>query len=63
MCTGENRCDFFQNKKHPCSAQRFDQIRREIKFTLQDLYSMPQALTDDIAKAASLLSSYDGGLV
>ena len=62
-CAGENRCEFFQDRKHPCSAQRFDQIRREIKFTLQDLYSMPQALTDDIAKAASLLSSYDGDLV
>jgi len=57
MCTRKEPCEFSRDTgKHPCCAQRFSHSRLENeRFSLNDLYSMPQALTDDIAKAATAL--------
>ena len=56
MCTRKDPCQFSLSGKHPCSAQRFSHSRPETqRFTLNELYSMPQALTDDVAKAAAAL--------
>ena len=54
MCTRANPCQFSQTGKHPCAAQRFPSKpgRNEPNFSLNELYSMPAALTDDIAAAA-----------
>ena len=54
MCTRKNPCIFSEpTGKHPCSAQRFCAKGQEKQcFTLNQLYSMPKALTDDIATAA-----------
>ena len=56
MCTRSAPCQFSLSGKHPCSAQRFNPDRPEQKrFTLNELYSMPKALTDDVAEAAAAL--------
>ena len=56
MCTRKSPCQFSLSGKHPCNAQRFSHSRREDQlFTLNELYSMPQALTDSVAKAATCL--------
>ena len=53
MCTRRDPCQFSaETGSHPCWAQRFSAKGKSQKFTLQQLYSMPKALTDDIAKAA-----------
>ena len=52
MCTRKDPCEFSQSGKHPCHAQRFS---CGIKFSLNELYSMPKLLTDDIAQAAAEL--------
>ena len=57
MCTRKEPCEFSRDTgKHPCCAQRFSHSRLgDQRFSLNDLYSMPQALTDDIAEAAAKL--------
>ena len=56
MCTRKLPCQFSLTGKHPCSAQRFNPVSLEKqRFTLNELYSMPKALTDDVAKAAAAL--------
>ena len=59
MCSKGNPCEFSRESgKHPCTAQRRQGKGKESSdtaFTLNELYSMPQALTDDIARAAALL--------
>ena len=54
LCTRKDPCPFSVTGKHPCEAQRV-QRGSFLRFTLNELYSMPQALTDDIAKAAAVL--------
>jgi len=57
MCTRKEPCEFSRDTgKHPCCAQRFSHSRLgDQRFSLNDLYSMPQGLTDDIAEAAKAL--------
>ena len=57
MCTRKNLCEFSRETgKHPCCAQQFSHSRREDeRFTVNELHSMPEALTDDIAEAATVL--------
>ena len=56
MCTRKAPCQFSETGKHPCSAQRWSASRpHEPHFSLEELYSMPKALCDDIARAAALL--------
>lgn len=59
MCTRKAPCQFSLSGKHPCHAQRFPHSRLGDQhfFTLKQLYSMPKALCDDIARAAAALSS------
>ena len=55
LCCPSNPCDFSKETgKHPTVAQRFDSTaaRNGVKLTLNMLYSMPEALCDDIAAAA-----------
>jgi len=56
-CARREPCEFSRDTgKHPCCAQRFSHSRLgDQRFSLNDLYSMPQALTDDIAEAAAKL--------
>jgi hypothetical protein len=57
MCTRKAPCEYSGSGKHPCCAQRFSHSRLENqRFTLKELYSMPKALCDDIARAAAQLS-------
>ena len=53
MCTRKDPCPFSMHTgRHPCTAQRFTARNKEFdQFTLNQLYSMPVALTDDIANA------------
>ena len=57
MCNRKEPCEFSREAgKHPCCAQRFSHSRLDDwKFTVDELHSMPVALTDDIAKAAAEL--------
>ena len=59
MCCKKNPCEFSRESgKHPCTAQRRmgkGKGSSDVVFTLNELYSMPKALTDDIANAAALL--------
>ena len=56
MCTRRAPCEYSQSGKHPCSAQRFSHSRPYTQqFTLKELYSMPKALCDEIARAAAAL--------
>ena len=54
LCTPSNPCDLSKETgKHPQVAQRFEFSRDpSLRLTLNMLYSMPKALTDDIAAAA-----------
>ena len=53
MCSRKEPCQFSLGGKHPCSAQRFNPKGFENqRFTLHELYSMPKALTDQIAECA-----------
>ena len=54
LCTPSNPCDLSkETRKHPQVAQRFERSRDPSKrMTLAVLYSIPKALTDDIAAAA-----------
>ena len=52
MCTRKDPCPFVKDNKHPCCAQTIDR-RRHITFTVNELYSMPPQLCDDIAAAAT----------
>ena len=55
MCSPSNPCDFSKETgRHPMVAQRFA-TQGAGKLTLNDLYSIPKALTDDIAEAARQL--------
>ena len=54
MCTRKDPCPFSVSGQHPCCAQRFDGKNR-IHHSLNDLYSMPQELTDNLARAALAL--------
>ena len=58
MCTRKNPCVFScHTGKHPTNAQRFNPgCFVGEKHTLNELYSMPQQLTDDIATAAAQLA-------
>jgi hypothetical protein len=57
MCTRKAPCEHSTSGKHPCSAQRFSPSRPlEPSFTLEQLYSIPKALCDDIARAAAELA-------
>ena len=52
LCTPSNPCEFSKDTgRHPTVAQRFESTARQ-KLTLNMLYSMPQALCNDIAAAA-----------
>jgi hypothetical protein len=58
MCTRKSPCQFSLSGKHPCSAQRISCSKPyESRFTLNELYSMPQTLTDQIAECAKLIST------
>ena len=55
MCTRKNPCQFSaETGRHPVTAQRFTvkENGKTSSFSLQQLYSMPKALTDEIAIAA-----------
>ena len=53
MCTRKSPCQYSLSGKHPCSAQRFGHSKVDKqRFTLNELYSMPQALTDQVAACA-----------
>jgi len=54
MCSRANPCQFMVDGRHLVSAQRFTarEKGRQPAFSLNQLYSMPKALTDDIAEAA-----------
>ena len=57
MCTRKSPCQHFLTGKHPCSAQRFGHSKVDKqRFTLNELYSMPQALTDQVAECAMRLA-------
>ena len=60
LCTPSNPCEFSKDGKHPMVAQRFDPPRNGVRLTLNDLYSMPQALCEDIAAAAWGLQARSG---
>ena len=56
MCTHKTPCDLLVDGKHPASAQRFSgKNQQHYSHTLNQLYSMPEQLTDDIAAAAAKL--------
>ena len=56
MCTRKNPCKLVVDGRHPTCAQRFCTSKQQsYSHTLNQLYSMPVALTDDIARAASQL--------
>ena len=59
LCTPSNPCEFSKDTgRHPMVAQRFDPAPLNgVRLTLNDLYSMPQALCDDIAAAAWALQA------
>lgn len=54
LCTPSNPCDLSKaTGKHPQMAQRFECSRDDgRRLTVQNLYSMPKALTDAVAAAA-----------
>ena len=54
LCTPSNPCDLpRETQRHPQMAQRFERSGDpSLRLTLNALYSMPKALTDDIAAAA-----------
>jgi len=57
MCMRKNPCKLVVDNKHPTTAQRG---QRGANYTLNQLYSMPEALTDDMALAADrLVDSYN----
>jgi len=61
MCTRKNPCAFNRETgRHPTCAQRFNpKCFVGTKHTLNELYSMPEQLTDDIALAVDrLVDSY-----
>jgi hypothetical protein len=53
MCTRKDPCEFSRTGKHPTCAQRFCPGSAKHRHTLSELYSMPKALCDEIANAAS----------
>ena len=54
--THKTPCDLLVDGKHPASAQRFSgKNQQHYSHTLNQLYSMPEQLTDDIAAAAAKL--------
>jgi hypothetical protein len=57
LCTPSNPCDLSkETRRHPQVAQRFEYTGDpSLRLTLNMLYSMPKALTDDIATAALAL--------
>ena len=60
MCTKKNPCKLMVNGCHPTCAQRGGSKTEIARHTLHDLYSMPEALTDDMALAADrLVDSYN----
>ena len=62
LCTRKNPCIYSaQAGRHPTCAQRFNpKCFVGTKHTLNELYSMPEQLTDDIALAADrLVDSYN----
>ena len=52
MCTRRDPCALVVNNKHPVTAQRFCKDGA-YKHTLEQLYSMPEQLTDAIAAAVA----------
>ena len=52
MCTRRDPCPFSVSGKHPTCAQRIGGVSGT-NFTLNELYSIPQELTDDIARAVA----------
>ena len=57
MCTKADRCNFCIEGRHLTTAQRIPAkgAVNKTHFTLNELYSMPEELTDSIAQAARLL--------
>jgi hypothetical protein len=56
MCSPSNPCDLSAaTGRHPCVAQRAGRTPNNTRMSLQMLYSMPRALTEDIAEAARQL--------
>jgi hypothetical protein len=60
LCTLKNPCAFsYQTGRHPTCAQRFNpKCFVGTKHTLNELYSMPEQLCNDIALAATRLVDY-----
>ena len=57
MCTHKNPCKLMVDGRHPASAQRFSGKNQQYySNTLNQLYSMPEELTNDIAAAAAQLA-------
>ena len=57
MCTRKNPCKLMVDGKHPASAQRFSgKDQPHYSHSLNQLYSMPEELTNDIAAAAAQLA-------
>ena len=54
MCCRAHPCEFMVDGRHTVVAQRFTAREKGTQptFTLNQLYSMPKALTDDVAEAA-----------
>ena len=53
MCTRKHPCNLLVDGKHPTCAQRFCKKNQSFYAnSLKQLYSMPEQLTDDIARAA-----------
>ena len=53
MCLKGSRCEAFANGRHPEQAQRGSSRRNGNTQTQQQLYSMPPALCDELAEAAT----------
>ena len=57
FCTPSRPCIFSKDTgKHPMVAQRFEPRARQ-QLTLDNLYSMPKTLCDDVAAAAWALQA------
>ena len=53
MCRAGSRCEAFAGRSHPEQAQRGSSRRNGNAQTQQQLYSMPPALCDELAEAAT----------
>jgi len=57
-CSKQSPCSFYENGRHPCTAQRGTSKKRDDKpFSVHELHAMPPALCLEIAGAALRHSS------